>query len=189
MKVGVLALQGAFKEHIQKLNACGVEAIEVRLPEQLIGLDGLIIPGGESTAIGKLIDLYKFREPLQNFKNKIWGTCAGMIIVANEIEGEDPWLKLIDVTVQRNAFGRQIDSFATQLDCKEIGKVEAIFIRAPIITKIGNGVEILATLEDGTPVAARENNVTISSFHPELGKSNTMHQWFVDEIRKTTSKH
>lgn len=182
MRIGVLALQGAFREHIEKINSCGAEGVEIRLPEQLDSISGLIIPGGESTAIGKLLNLYNFTDKLRSFNKPIWGTCAGMIILANEIKSEDPWLSLIDIEVQRNAFGRQLDSFTTILNCKYIGDLEAVFIRAPIITKLGENVEVIAKLEDGTPVAARQNKILVTSFHPELGKSNSLHKWFIEQV-------
>lgn len=188
--IGVLALQGAFIEHIQKLARLGVDAREVRLPDQLHDLDGLIIPGGESTTIGKLIDRFRLRQPIIEFARSgrpVWGTCAGMILLGREVDEEtrarsQPLLGLMDLTVRRNAFGTQLDSFETDLDIPVIGPepLHAVFIRAPIISTVGPDVEILSALPDGRIVAARQNNLIATSFHPELTADNRMHSWFAD---------
>src|SRR3954468_20831874 len=173
MKIGVLALQGAFREHIEALRKLGAEAVEVRLPEQLEGLDGLIIPGGESTAIGKLAVKYGLQEAIRRYAeegNPVYGTCAGMILLSRDVGRDQPLLGVMNVKVERNAFGRQLDSFETDLDIPALGKepFPAVFIRAPKIESVGDGVKVLARLPDGTPVAAQQNNMIVTAFHPEL---------------------
>lgn len=189
MKIGVLALQGAFIEHIKKLRALGVDAVEVRLPEDLDGLDGLIIPGGESTTIGKLAVEYGLVEPLQQFAQEkpTWGTCAGMIFLAKDIGNDrQPLLGLMDVKVNRNAFGRQVDSFEEDLQIAGLGDepFHAVFIRAPVVTDASSGVSILARLEDGRIVAVREGHLLATAFHPELTDDDRLHQYFVNLIRQ-----
>jgi 5'-phosphate synthase pdxT subunit len=188
MRIGVLALQGAFIEHEQALQRIGVEAREVRLPEQLEGLDGLIIPGGESTTIGKLAVQYGLMEPIRAMAAEgklLWGTCAGMIFMAKDVGRDQPLLGLMDVTVQRNAFGRQVDSFETDLDVPAIITPEnkrpfhAIFIRAPLIESVGMGVDVLAALSNGAIVAARQGRLLATSFHPELAYDDRFHRYFV----------
>jgi len=188
MKIGVLALQGAFIEHEQALQRIGVEAREVRLPEHLEGLDGLIIPGGESTTIGKLAVQYGLMEPIRAMAaagKLLWGTCAGMIFMAKDVGRDQPLLGLMDVTVQRNAFGRQVDSFETDLDVPAILTPEnkrpfhAIFIRAPFIESVGVGVDVLAALSSGAIVAARQGRLLATSFHPELAYDDRFHRYFV----------
>ena len=182
MKIGVLALHGAVIEHIQILRAIGVEPVPVRLPEDLEGLAGLILPGGESTTMRKLATRWNLREPIMALARSgapILGTCAGMIVVAKEIAGgEEPVFPLIDVTVARNAFGRQLDSFETDLPMPILGDrpVHAIFIRAPIIERVGPGVEVLARLPDQRIVAVRQRNVLAISFHPELAGETRIHR-------------
>jgi 5'-phosphate synthase pdxT subunit len=182
MKIGVLALQGAFAEHVAALRAIGVEPVEVRLPEQLDEIDGLIIPGGESTTMRRLIDRWNLREPILALAERgvpLFGTCAGMIVLSREIEGgEAPILPLLDVTVQRNAFGRQLDSFETELPVPLLGDtpVHAVFIRAPIIDRVGPGVDVIAKLDDGRIVAVRERNIVATSFHPELAGETRFHR-------------
>ncbi len=186
--IGVLALQGAFIEHVEKLKRLGIEAREVRLPADLEGLDGLIIPGGESTTIGKLIDRFGLREPITRMAAEgkaIWGTCAGMILVAREVDQEtrarsQPLLGLMDMTVRRNAFGSQLESFETGLEIPELGgsPFPAVFIRAPIISTIGPGVQALARLPGGEIVAARQGNLIATAFHPELTIDDRLHAWF-----------
>jgi len=182
MKIGVLALHGAVIEHIQTLRAIGVEPVAVRLPEDLEGLSGLILPGGESTTMRKLAARWNLREPIMALARSgapILGTCAGMIVVAKEIAGgEEPVFPLIDVTVARNAFGRQLDSFETDLPMPILGDrpVHAIFIRAPIIERVGPGVEVLARLPDQRIVAVRQRNVIAISFHPELAGETRIHR-------------
>jgi pyridoxal 5'-phosphate synthase pdxT subunit len=182
MKIGVLALQGAFAEHLSTLRAIGVGAVEVRLPEHLEGIDGLILPGGESTAMRRLIDRWGMRAPILDLAGRgapLFGTCAGMIVLAREIVGdEEPILPLLDVTVERNAFGRQLDSFETELPVPLLGDtpVHAVFIRAPVIERAGPDVDILARLPDGRIVAVRERNVIATSFHPELAGETRFHR-------------
>jgi 5'-phosphate synthase pdxT subunit len=187
MKIGVLALQGAFIEHIQMLSGMGVEAIDVRLPLELKGLDGLIIPGGESTTIGKLAVAYGFIEALQQFgkKKAIWGTCAGAILLAKEIHRPQPLLGIMDIVIARNAFGRQVDSFIANLNVPVLNAVTgdelpfpAVFIRAPIIESVSGDAQILSTLPDGRIVAARQKNLLATSFHPELTGDNRFHHYF-----------
>lgn len=182
MKIGVLALQGAFREHVETLAAIGVEGVEVRLPDQLEGVSGLILPGGESTTIRKLIERWGLREPILELARggaPILGTCAGMIILARQIDGgEEPVLPLLDVTVERNAFGRQLDSFEADLAVPVLGDrpVHGIFIRAPVLTRVGPGVDVLARLDDGRIVAVRERNVIATAFHPELAGETRFHR-------------
>lgn len=182
MKIGVLALQGAFAEHVAALRAIGVEAVEVRLPEQLEDVDGLIIPGGESTTMRRLIARWGLREPILALAadgKPLFGTCAGMIVLSKQIEGgEDPVLPLLDVTVERNAFGRQLDSFETELNVPLLGDtpVHAVFIRAPVIESVGPDVDVIASLEDGRIVAVRERNIIATSFHPELAGETRFHR-------------
>jgi 5'-phosphate synthase pdxT subunit len=189
MKIGVLALQGAFIEHVQILRSLGVDAVEVRKPEQLRDLDGLIIPGGESTTFGKLAVAYGLIEPIRamcNAGKPVWGTCAGMIFLAKDVGGKQPLLGVMDVQVQRNAFGRQVESFEVDLDIPALGKepFHAIFIRAPLIASVGKGVEVLAKLEDGTIVAARQGNLLATSFHPELTNDTRFHRYFLERAKK-----
>ena len=185
MKIGVLAIQGDFAEHITILHGLGVKTQEVRLPYQLDDLDGLIIPGGESTTLSRLMTIYELREPIQKMASDgkaIWGTCAGMIMMASEITEKDPIpLRLMDITVIRNAFGRQIDSFEQDLTVKSLDPLpyHAIFIRAPIISRVGLEVEVLATLEDGRAVAVQQKRLLATSFHPELTKDSRLHDRFV----------
>ncbi len=182
MKIGVLALQGAFAEHIATLRAIGVEAVEVRLPQDLDELDGLILPGGESTTMRRLIVRWGLREPILDLAARgapVLGTCAGMIILSRQIVGdEEPVLPLLDVIVERNAFGRQLDSFETELSVPLLGDtpVHAVFIRAPVIDRVGAGVDVLARLDDGRIVAVRERNVIATSFHPELAGETRFHR-------------
>ena len=188
MKIGVLALQGDFSEHISMLKRLKVEASEVRLPEHLSGLDGLIIPGGESTTIAKLAVAYNLMEPLQLFgqRHAIWGTCAGAIFLSKDISRDQPLLRLMDIKVQRNAFGRQIDSFETDLDIPELKQAtgtkedyHAVFIRAPIIESVSGDAKVLATVPDGRIVAAQQGHLLATSFHPELTKDTRFHEYFL----------
>jgi 5'-phosphate synthase pdxT subunit len=182
MKIGVLALQGAFAEHVATLRAIGVEAVEVRLPEHIEAVDGLVLPGGESTTMRRLIDRWGLREPILDLAARgapLFGTCAGMIILAREIAGgEPPVLPLLDVTVERNAFGRQLDSFETELEVPLLGSqpVHAVFIRAPVIARVGPDVDVIARLPDGRIVAVREHNILATSFHPELAGETRFHR-------------
>jgi pyridoxal 5'-phosphate synthase pdxT subunit len=186
-KIGVIALQGAFIEHEVLLAQAGAEPVEVRLPQDLNGLAGLIIPGGESTSIGKVARRWGLLEPLRCFAQSgkpVWGTCAGMILMAKEVTDrgvDQPGLEVMDVTVRRNAFGRQVDSFEVDLPVAALGKAcHAVFIRAPLIERVGEGVEILAALEDGTVVAARQGNLLVTSFHPELTRDDIFHRYFLE---------
>lgn len=188
MKIGVLALQGDFSEHSAMLKRLNVDASEVRLPEHLNGLDGLIIPGGESTTIGKMAMAYNLMEPLQLFgqRHAIWGTCAGAIFLSKDIGRDQPLLGLMDIKVQRNAFGRQIDSFETDLDIPELKQAtntkddyHAVFIRAPIIETVSGDAKVLATVPDGRIVAAQQGHLLATSFHPELTKDTRFHEYFL----------
>jgi 5'-phosphate synthase pdxT subunit len=182
MKIGVLALQGAFAEHVNVLRSIGVDAVEVRLPEQVPELDGLVLPGGESTTMRRLIDRWGLRQPILDLAARgvpLFGTCAGMIILAKEIaDGDEPVLSLLDVTVERNAFGRQLDSFETDLAVPLLGDqpVHGVFIRAPVIDRVGPDVDVLARLDDGRIVAVRERNVIATAFHPELAGETRFHR-------------
>jgi 5'-phosphate synthase pdxT subunit len=182
VKIGVLALQGDFAEHVRMLEAIGVEPVEVRLPEHLEGISGLCLPGGESTTMRHLIDRWAMRQPLLDFAATgapLFGTCAGMIVLSREIAGgEAPILQLLDVTVQRNAFGRQLDSFEADLTVPVLGDqpMHAVFIRAPVIERVGPGVDVLARLDDGRIVAVRERNVVATAFHPELAGEPRFHR-------------
>lgn len=188
MKIGVLALQGDFAEHIVILNRLGVEAIEVRLPAHLAGLDGLIIPGGESTTIGKLAVHYQLVEPIQQLgaQKAVWGTCAGAIFISKDVKRDQPLLKLMDITVARNAFGRQVDSFETTLDVPALAEAglstapfPGVFIRAPLIETVSGTARILSQLPDGRIVAARQGKLLATSFHPELTEDDRFHRYFL----------
>ncbi len=189
MKIGILALQGDFIEHKQVLHRLGVETAEVRLPKDLADLAGLIIPGGESTTIGKLAVMYNLMEPLRKLaaSRPIWGTCAGMIFMSKEINREQPLLGIMDIVVQRNAFGRQVDSFEAFLDIPALNQwspdpYPAIFIRAPRLVAVGNGAEVLASLKDGSAVAARQGKWLVTAFHPELSQDDRFHRYFLSLI-------
>lgn len=188
MKVGVLALQGDFAEHIAVLHRIGVETVEVRLPQHLEGLDALIIPGGESTTIGKLATEYDLLGPMRQFgrHKAIWGTCAGAIFLSKDVHRQQPLLDLMDITVERNAFGRQVASFETQLDVPALEQVtpqgkafQAVFIRAPLIESVGEDVQVLAELEDGRIVATQQGHLLATSFHPELTGDDRFHRYFL----------
>jgi len=181
VRIGVLALQGAFREHMATLGAIGVEGVEVRLPEDLVDVHGLILPGGESTTMRRLIRRWGLTGPILDLARSgapIFGTCAGMIILSRSIAGgEEPVLPLLDVVVERNAFGRQLDSFEADLEVPILGErpVHGVFIRAPIIEEVGPGVDVLARLDDGRIVAVREGNVIATAFHPELAGETRFH--------------
>ena len=190
MKIGVLALQGAFIEHVKMLRQLDVTAVEARLPQHLDGLDGLIIPGGESTTIGKLATEYGLIEPLRRFSEcrPTWGTCAGMIFLARDIGIEaQPILGLMDITVDRNAFGRQIDSFETELDIAGLAgePFPAVFIRAPVVTAVDSAVDVLARLDDGRIVAVRQGRLLATAFHPELTNDLRLHALFCAIVKET----
>lgn len=197
LKIGVLALQGAFLEHANMLRKLGAEPVEVRLPQDLTDLDGLIIPGGESTTIGKLANQFGLIEPLQEFiraGNALWGTCAGLIFLAKDIGATGsgghvvpPRLAVMDVTVDRNAFGRQVDSFEADLRLKfapDEAPFRAVFIRAPKIESVGPQVDVLAQLADGALVAARQENLLVTAFHPELTNDLRFHRYFLEMVRQ-----
>lgn len=193
MIIGVLALQGAFREHIQRLQELGVEAREVRLAKDLEGLQGLIMPGGESTTMVNLITVYELWEPIRRFYEQggaLWGTCAGAILLASEVDGYSPnlgkqlSLKLLDMTVKRNAFGRQVDSFTVPLVIQGLEQAfPAVFIRAPVMSQVGPQVEVLAQHE-GQNVLVKQGRVLASSFHPELTKDTRLHQLFLEMIEE-----
>ncbi len=180
-KIGVLALQGDFAEHAQMLREVGAEPVEVRKPGHLAGLSGLIIPGGESTTIGKLAASAGLTAPLREFvtSHPTWGTCAGAIFLAKQVRGQAAHLGVMDIGVERNAFGRQIDSFTQELYVKGIGTYRAVFIRAPIIYDVGPEVEILARLDDDRIVAVRQGQLLATAFHPELTGDPRLHAYFV----------
>ncbi|WP_340020697.1 pyridoxal 5'-phosphate synthase glutaminase subunit PdxT [Paenibacillus sp. FSL K6-1096] len=186
MRIGVLALQGAVTEHIVSIGKTGAEGVAIKRTEQLSEIDGLIIPGGESTTIGKLMRKYGFIEAIREFAGQgkpIFGTCAGMIVLAKQIEGgESAHLELMDITVARNAFGRQRESFECDLEVKGITEpVRAVFIRAPLITGTGKDVDVLAVYNSEI-VTARQGNLLVSSFHPELTDDYRLHQYFADMV-------
>lgn len=182
MKIGILSVQGAFAEHEAMLTAIGVESVRVRLPEQLDGLAGLILPGGESTTMRKLIDRWGLRRPILELAHQgvpVLGTCAGLILLARHIsDGDEPVFPLLEITVKRNAFGRQLDSFEAELSVPVLGDrpVHAVFIRAPVIGRTGPDVDVLARLDDGRVVAVRQRNVIATSFHPELAGETRFHR-------------
>jgi len=188
MRIGVLAMQGAFAEHIAVLKRLGVETVEVRLPEQLEKLDGLIIPGGESTSITKLMRHYELTEKLHRMATDnfpMFGTCAGMIVLAKGVvNGKITPIGVMEISVKRNAFGRQVDSFETDIQIPAIGKkiFHAVFIRAPLIASVGEKVEVLAKLKDGTVVAARQDKLLVTAFHPELTDDTRLHEYFLDIV-------
>lgn len=185
MLVGVLALQGDFREHRQVLESLGHDVAEIRKPAQLDALDALIIPGGESTTIARLILSNGFQQPLRDFcasGRPTWGTCAGAILLAREVDNLDrPGIETMQIAVHRNAFGRQVDSFEADLDVRGIpgGPFRAVFIRAPLIQRVDPPAEAIATLDDGTVVAAREGNLLAISFHPELTGDTRLHEYFL----------
>jgi 5'-phosphate synthase pdxT subunit len=183
--IGVLALQGDFREHREVLERLEVSVPEVRLPRDLAGLDGLILPGGESTTIVRLLGTSGLLDPLRSLARDgfpIWGTCAGMILLAKRLDASGiPALEAMDIAVRRNAFGRQVDSFEADLSMPILGALpfHAVFIRAPIIEQVGPGVEVLARLADGTPVAARQGRLLATAFHPELTPDLRLHRFFL----------
>jgi len=188
MKIGVLALQGDFSEHAVMLRRLKVEAVEVRLPEHLKSLDGLIIPGGESTTIGKLATDFGLIEPLRKFgqSHAIWGTCAGAIFLSKDARRTQPLLSLMDITVERNAFGRQVDSFEADLDVPVLNRAtgtrqpyHAIFIRSPIIESVGADAKVLASIAENRVVAAQQGHLLATSFHPELTGDTRFHEYFL----------
>jgi 5'-phosphate synthase pdxT subunit len=192
MKIGVLALQGDFAEHIAALRRLGVETSEVRLAEQLADLDGLIIPGGESTTIGKLAVDFNLMEPLIDFgeRKPIWGTCAGAIFLSKDAQRPQPLLGLMDIVVERNAFGRQVESFEADFAVPVLDKVSAdnppfhaVFIRAPLIEKVSGEAQPIAQLDDGRIVAAQQGHLLATAFHPELTDDDRFHRYFLDMVK------
>ena len=191
MKIGILALQGAFKEHMNIFVRLGVEVCQVKLAEDLEGLDGLVIPGGESTTIGKLAVRYGLMTPLRHFAEhrSVWGICAGMILMAKRIETDQPWLGFMDMTVSRNAFGRQVDSFEIDLIVKGIDgetsfSFPAVFIRAPKVTRVGENVTVLATYGED-PVLVQQNHFLAASFHTELDNDTRLLEYFLRNFCST----
>jgi pyridoxal 5'-phosphate synthase pdxT subunit len=190
LRVGVFALQGDVREHLQLLTSLGVESIEVRNADQLASCDGLIIPGGESTTISKLIDIFGLRDDLLSYiaqGKPVYGTCAGMIMLATEVLDEasgQQSLKAMDISVRRNAFGSQLDSFEASVEF-EGSPVEVAFIRAPIVERVGENVQVLSKLSTGAIVAVREGNLLATSFHPELTGDSAVHEYFLGMISKT----
>ena len=187
--VGVLAIQGDYREHRILLESLGADVKEIRLPDQLDEVDGLIIPGGESTTIVQLIDIYNMREKLRervlNEGMPTWGTCAGMIVMAQKLSDHRPNpLKLMNIEVSRNAFGRQVDSFETDLEVEDMDgpPYHAVFIRAPVVDTIGEGVRIISSLDDGRPVAVRQGHMLATAFHPELTNDPRMHKLFLQMV-------
>jgi 5'-phosphate synthase pdxT subunit len=182
VRLGVLAVQGAYAEHLDLLRSLGVEAVAVRLPTDLAGVSGLVLPGGESTTMRKLIDRWDLRQPIAQLADQgapIFGTCAGMILLAEHIsDGDAPVFPLLDITVKRNAFGRQLDSFESELSVPVLGDrpVHAVFIRAPIVERVGPSVDVLARLDDGRVVAVRSGSVVATAFHPELAGETRFHR-------------
>ncbi len=189
MKIGVLALQGAFIEHIRVMRRLGVDAVAVRLPDELQGLDGLIIPGGESTTMLTLMQSYNLIPPLRELAQDglpVLGICAGMVCLAKQVSHADSMetLALMDMTVRRNAFGRQVDSFETELAVPALGEAPfaAVFIRAPVIERVAPPVEILARLPGGEAVAARQGRLLATAFHPELTRDLRFHRYFLEIV-------
>jgi len=192
LKIGVLALQGAVAEHIRSIERAGADAVAVKRVEQLGDIDGLIIPGGESTTIGKLMRKYDFMDAIRSFSSQgkpIFGTCAGLIVLAERIQGdEEAHLKLMDITVARNAFGRQRESFETDLKVAGIDEpVRAVFIRAPLILEVGEGVEVLSTYNDEI-VTARQGHLLAASYHPELTDDYRLHEYFIEMVREQADR-
>jgi len=187
-RIGILALQGDVREHATALRDVGAEPIEVRLPRDLVGLDGLILPGGESTTMRRLIDLYGLREPIVALAHggaPLYGTCAGMILLADRIAGGgEPVLRLLDITVERNAYGRQLDSFEADLAIPSLGDepLHGVFIRAPVVSEVGPDVEVLARDPDGRPIAVRQGRVMATAFHPELTGDRRLHRLMLELI-------
>ena len=187
MQVGVLALQGAFREHQRALDKCGAKTRQVRKPGELSGLDALVIPGGESTTMGKLMKEFGLLEPIKGMAAEgmpIFGTCAGLIMLAKQIrDSQQTILGLMDMEVERNAFGRQVDSFEADLPIAELGPqpMRAIFIRAPYITRVDNGVDVLATYGDKI-VCARQGHLLVAAFHPELTEDLRLHRYFTEKV-------
>jgi 5'-phosphate synthase pdxT subunit len=188
-RIGVLAVQGAVREHVAAIRDVGAEPVEVRLPRDLVDLDALVLPGGESTTMRRLIDAYGLREPIAAMARSgtpMLGTCAGMILLAERVaDGDDPLFGLLDLEVRRNGYGRQLDSFEADLDVPALGEtpLHGVFIRAPLVTDVGPSVEVLARDPEGRPVAIRQGRVLATAFHPELTGDRRMHRLLVDLVR------
>ena len=198
MKIGILALQGDFAEHSTVLDQLGVDSCQVRLPDHLDTLDGLIIPGGESTTIGKLAEAYDLIQPIRDFaaQHAIWGTCAGAILLSKDARRQQPLLELMDITVERNAFGRQVESFEIDLEVPVLVELDpqnpdpfhAVFIRAPLIESVQGSANSLVTLPDGRIVAAQQGKLLATAFHPELTPDNRFHRYFLSLVNQEISK-
>jgi 5'-phosphate synthase pdxT subunit len=189
-RIGVLAVQGAVREHMAAIREIGAEPVEVRLPRDLVDLDALILPGGESTTMRRLIDAYGLREPITALARAgapLLGTCAGMILLADRLtDGEAPYFGLLDLQVRRNGYGRQLDSFEADLDAPSLGAepLHGVFIRAPLVTDVGPGAEVLARDPDGNPVAVRQGRVLATAFHPELTGDRRLHRLLLEMVGK-----
>ena len=187
-RIGVLAVQGAVREHVAAIRDIGAEPVEVRLPRDLVGLDALILPGGESTTMRRMIDAYGLREPIAALARAgapMLGTCAGMILLADRLtDGEEPYFRLLDLEVRRNGYGRQLDSFEADLEFSDFGDetVHGVFIRAPLVTDVGPAAEVLARDPDGNPVAVRQGQVLATAFHPELTGERRLHRLLLQMI-------
>ena len=194
MRIGVLAVQGAVREHVAAIRDVGGEPVEVRLPRDLVDLDALILPGGESTTMRRLIDAYGLREPIASLARgglAVLGTCAGMILLAERsADGDEPILDLLDIEVRRNAYGRQLDSFEADLAVPAIGEepLHGVFIRAPVVTDVGPRAEVLARDPDGRPVAVRQGRVIATAFHPELTGDRRIHQLLADLVAEEAAR-
>ncbi len=192
--IGVLALQGDFAEHAAMLARIGAGVREVRLPKDLAGISGLILPGGESTTLANLMDVYGLREPVRSLaKNGLamWGTCAGLIALASRVQGRaEPIIGVLDVEVQRNAYGRQVDSFEADIAAPLVGEkpFHAVFIRAPVVTNMGPGVKALAALPNGSPVAVRQEHLLGTTFHPELTDDVRFHRYFLKLVEERSRR-
>jgi 5'-phosphate synthase pdxT subunit len=189
-RIGVLALQGAVREHVNAIREVGADPVEVRLPRDLVDLDALILPGGESTTMRRLLDAYNLREPIAAMARNgapMLGTCAGMILLSSRItDGDDPVFGLLDIEVTRNGYGRQLDSFEADLEAPTLGDepMHAVFIRAPMVTSVGDAAEVLATDPDGRPVAVRQGRLLATSFHPELTGDRRMHRLLLTMVEE-----
>jgi 5'-phosphate synthase pdxT subunit len=194
-RIGVLALQGAVRQHVQAIRDVGAEPVEVRLPRDLVDLDALILPGGESTTMRRLIDAYNLREPIAAMARAdtpMLGTCAGMILLADRIadDGDEPYFGVLDLEVRRNGYGRQLDSFEADLDVPSLGEapLHGVFIRAPLVTDVGPGAEVLARDHDGKPVAVRQGRILATAFHPELTDDRRIHRLLVDLVAEVSRR-
>ena len=187
-RIGVLAVQGAVREHVAAIREIGAEPVEVRLPRDLVDLDALILPGGESTTMRRLVDSYGLREPIAALARAgapLFGTCAGMILLADRLDDDEaPYFGMLDLEVRRNGYGRQLDSFEADLDAPSLGEpqLHGVFIRAPLVTDVGPEVEVLARDPDGNPVAVRQGRVLATAFHPELTSERRLHRLLLQMV-------